>query len=93
VSLNNRIYYRDRPYAAAIVDSEHAVSADQSRRFAITSQFSQGNIPTNTKTADEGFKLHSIPNSIGLGESKGDEASIGSDPRRVRSILIVIRYF
>jgi hypothetical protein len=78
VSLNNRIYFRDHPIAATvIVDSEHAVSSDQSR-FA---HFSQVHPPTRAKTTDEGFKLRSIPNRMGLGESKGDEASISSGPR------------
>ncbi|KAH9980890.1 hypothetical protein BGW80DRAFT_1453845 [Lactifluus volemus] len=78
VSLNNRIYFRDHPIAATvIVDSEHAVSSDQSPRFA---HFSQVHPPTRAKTTDEGFKLRSIPNRMGLGESKGDEASISSGP-------------
>jgi hypothetical protein len=86
VSLNNRIYFRDRPIAAIVArDSEHAVSSDQSRRFAVTSHFSPvhpaTNTNTNTNTSDEGFKLHSIPNHMRIGESKGDEASISSGPR------------
>jgi hypothetical protein len=77
VSLNNRIYFRDHPIATVIVDSEHAVSSDRSPRFVVTvtSQVSQ-HLSTNTRTTDESFKLHSIPNRMGLGESKGDEASI-----------------
>jgi hypothetical protein len=92
VSLNNRIYFRDRTIATAIVDSEN-VSSGHSRHFAVTSHFSQGHQPTNTNTTDQGFKLHSIPNRMRLGESKGDEASISSGPRRVCSILSVLRYF
>jgi hypothetical protein len=94
VSLNNRIYFRDRPIAIT-VDTEHAVtvSSDNSRRFAITSHFSQGHPPTNTNTTDEGIKLHSIPDPMRIGESKGDEASISSGARRVPSILTDLWYF
>ncbi|KAH9980827.1 hypothetical protein BGW80DRAFT_1247690 [Lactifluus volemus] len=78
VSLNNRIYFRDRPLAIT-VDTEHAISSDNSRRFAVTSPFTPGQPPTNT--TDEGIKLHSISHPMHLRQGKGDEASFSSGQR------------
>jgi hypothetical protein len=78
VSLNNRIYFRDRPLAIT-VDTEHAISSDNSRRFAVTSPFTPGQPPINT--TDEGIKLHSISHPMHLRQGKGDEASFSSGQR------------
>jgi hypothetical protein len=80
VSLNNRIYFRDRPIAITVGDSE-AISSDHSRRFAVTSPFASDQPPTNTNPTNESFKLHSISHPMHIGQGKDDEVSFSSGQR------------